>query len=389
MSRNIRLAQWIYFCTRFHLYIHIYALVLQSRGLTLAGISLLESIVIGTLFVMEVPTGIIADKIGRKWSVTAALVLLMGGETLFLFSRTLPILLIFTTICTGTGFAFMSGAMEALIYDSLPEANREQTMQQVMGRYHSLGQIAFFLSPVVGALILGGLSPERVDMAIGLTVLALAVGVGLCLFLREPAAPWRSGHVGMLTIIRRSAGEVRRLPQLRRFILFCLLTSTFTGTLITTLAAPHLTRNQVDPAWIALALSLGSLLAAFTQRHAYRVERWLGFRRAMLLLSFIPGIAYLLLAIITGSTAWLVIVWLYGTNDMRAPLVSAYHNTLIASENRATTLSLISMFNSLFIAIAAPLYAALATYSLPLAFGVMGGMIMLATLVLQPEKAEA
>ena len=55
---NINKIIIIRFCQRFHLYIHAYALLLLGRGLTLVQISLIESIVIGAIFLMEVPTGI-------------------------------------------------------------------------------------------------------------------------------------------------------------------------------------------------------------------------------------------------------------------------------------------------------------------------------------------
>ena len=56
---NINKVIVIRFCQRFHLYIHAYALLLLARGLTLVQISLIESIVIGAIFLMEVPTGLL------------------------------------------------------------------------------------------------------------------------------------------------------------------------------------------------------------------------------------------------------------------------------------------------------------------------------------------
>ena len=47
---NINKIIIIRFCRNFHLYIHAYALLLLARGLTLVQISLIESIVIGTIF---------------------------------------------------------------------------------------------------------------------------------------------------------------------------------------------------------------------------------------------------------------------------------------------------------------------------------------------------
>jgi hypothetical protein len=136
-----------------------------------------------------------------------------------------------------------------------------------------------------------------------------------------------------------------------------------------------------------LALSVGSLLAAITQANAHRVERWLGPRAGLTLLALLPGVGSWVLALIAGPLAtWLVVIWLYATNDMKMPLFSAYQNALIPSRSRATTLSLINMAVSLWIALAAPFYAAIATGSLPLAFAVMGGVILLAGILLRVDR---
>ena len=71
-SSNINKIVFINFCQRFHLYIHAYALLLLMRGLSLVQISLIESVVIGTIFLMEAPTGVLADRLGRKWSIVFA-----------------------------------------------------------------------------------------------------------------------------------------------------------------------------------------------------------------------------------------------------------------------------------------------------------------------------
>ncbi len=390
-QRNIPVVTAIYFCTRFHLYIHVYALLLGSRGLSLLQISTIESLVTAAVFLFEVPTGVLADRAGRRWSLAAGVGLLCCGELLFLFSRSYALYLL-VALFTGAGFACMSGAAEALIYDSLPgdATTRERSMQRVMGRYHSAGQIAFFLAPLVGAVIVGDLSPERFDLAIALTAGILLIGLLLCAALREPPAPWQPAQgqqrPNSRAIFRAGLGELLGNRPLRRLVLLVVLTTPFTGTLVTTLAAPTLTERAVPPFAIALALSLGSLGAALAQRYAYLVERVLGRRRAFWLLTLLPGAAYLLLALTTGGlSGWLLIVWLYATNDLRAPLVSAVQNAQIASATRATVLSLMNMLLSLFVALLAPLYAALATRSLPLAFGVIGGVILTAGLLALPR----
>lgn len=135
---------------------------------------------------MEVPTGVLADRIGRCWSVSLWVLPMLAAEALFLVSQTFSLYLV-VAVLTGTGFAFGSGATEALIYDSLPPEERAGRMSRVMGRYGAVGQIAFFLSPLVGAVVVGNLAAERFNWAIGLTVAALAIGFLISLTLEEPA----------------------------------------------------------------------------------------------------------------------------------------------------------------------------------------------------------
>ncbi|MDZ4670125.1 MAG: MFS transporter [Phototrophicales bacterium] len=385
MPYNLLKINIVYFCTRFHIYIHAYALLLQNRGLSLFQISIIESVVIASIFLMEIPTGILADKIGRKWSITASVFLMMCAELLFLFSRSYPTYLV-VALLTGTGFAFASGAIEALIYDSLPPDDRENTMKRAMGRYGSIGQIAFFLSPLVGVFVLGDLAGDRFDLAIIITVLVLFIGMIACLTLKEPPSTWDASRQPVTQIFRDGIGNIRHNRPLQRLMALIVFTTPFNGLLVTTFAAPTMTQNQIEPQWIALALSLGSLLAVFTQRMVVRIEQFLGKKWGLTALIVLPSLSWMLLGVMSGNMVWLVIVWMYATNDMRYPLISAYQNALIPDKNRATTLSLMNMFTSLFIGVASPIYAAIGTYSLPVAFMAIGGVIFLGAIVSRVDK---
>jgi len=385
-TSNITKVVIVNFCQRFHLYIHAYALLLTARGLTLFQISLIESVVIGTIFVMEIPTGILADRIGRKWSIVLSTFFMMSGEFIFLFAQSYEWYLVMALI-TGTGFAFASGAVEAMVYDSLPEKNRDNAMKQAMGRVNSMGQIAFFISPIVGGFIIRDASPEYFIPAIALTVLALFIGLLVSLTLREPTTEWSANKQNPLELFRGGIHLLMNNSRLRRLALIVIFATPFTGTLVTTLAPPYLVQNDVSPFMIGVVLSVGSLLAAITQRYVYKLEAWLGQQMAIALLILVPGVMYWVLALVAGpALTVLVVILMYGINDMKAPLFSAYQNALIKSQNRATVLSLINMFVSLFLAIVAPMYASLAQLSPMVAFMTMGGVIIMSGLLLRVHR---
>jgi MFS family permease len=383
---NVTKVTLVYFCTRFHLYIHAYALILLQRGLSLVEISTIESVVIATIFLAEVPTGVLADRLGRKWAVMLSTVFLMLGELIFLFSTHYTQYLILA-VFTGIGFAFGSGAIESLIYDSLPADNRSEHMTRAMGRYHAVGQVAFFLSPIVGALILGELAADRVQVVIFLTVMVLVVGVLISLTLREPPKTEATERQSARAIFVSGLAELRQSPRLQRIVLLLVFTMPFGGALVTTLAPPYMDQNGVPPFWVGLALSFGSLLAALAQANVHRIERILGERNGLVALTLLPGVMYLLLASAAGAPpVWLIITFMYATNDLKAPLFSAKQNALISDGSRATVLSMINMVVNLFVAIAAPIYAALAMRSLPLAFAAIGAVIIGASALLRIDR---
>ncbi len=388
-AANINKVIIISFCQHFHLYVHAYALLLLGRGLTLVQISLIESILIGTIFLMEVPTGMLADRVGRKWSIFCSTALLMSAEFIFIFARDYE-WYVLVAFLAGAGYAFASGAIEALVYDSLPPENREEAMKQAMGRVNSYGMIAFVVAPIVGGLIIGDARVENFIPAIALTVVALFVGLLVCLTLREPPAEASEKSESSAALLRAGLALLYRNQRLRRLVLLVVFTLPFTDALAVTLAPPYLVRNDVSPFAIAAILSAGSLLAAFTQRYAYKAEEWLGRDRAIALLTLLPGLLYWILAAVAGpiATASIVII-MYGFSNMKGPLFSAYQNALIKSKNRATALSLINMFVSLFVALAAPVYAALAEESLSMAFVVMGAVIVAAGLLLRAHRLPA
>ena len=385
-AANINRIIVISFCQHFHLYIHAYALLLLGRGLTLVQISLIESILIGTIFLLEVPTGVLADRVGRKWSIFCSTFLLMCAEFIFIFARDYE-WYVLVALLAGAGFAFASGAIEALIYDSLPPKNREEAMKRAMGRVNSWSMIAFVIAPIVGGLIIGDAALENFIPAIALTVVALFVGLLVCLTLREPPVKASEKKESSAALLRAGVSLLYRNRRLRRLVLLAVFTLPFTDALAVTLGPPYLVRNEVSPFAIGAVLSAGSLLAAFTQRYAYKVEEWLGRDRAIAALILLPGLLYWMLAAFGGPIAAAsIMILMYGVSNMKAPLFSAYQNALIENKNRATVLSLINMFVSLFVALGAPVYAAIAEQSLELTFVAMGAVIVAAALLLRVHR---
>ena len=99
-------------------YYQYYGLSYFDIGLT-AGIGLLATLL------CEIPTGAFADLYGRKKSVSMGLFLYLMGILILTFSSTLFYFII-SSIVFGIGQAFLSGAWDALMFDSLKAIKREK-----------------------------------------------------------------------------------------------------------------------------------------------------------------------------------------------------------------------------------------------------------------------
>ncbi len=374
----------ISFFSALYFYSHVGTLYLQARGLNFLQITSIGSIIMFTIFIAEVPTGVVADAIGRKFSVILALFLQLIGEILYIFSSSY-IAFIGIAVVAGIGFAFASGCIEALIYDSLSGKNKEKAMQKAMGLKGSAYQLAFFISPFVGSALIQTFSIPSFIQAVVLT--AGSVGLALCVafFLKEPKKEYNHTEQNPLQILRKGFTLLKENKKLQWLALIGITTNGFHGVL-TSLYQPLFSQRGIDAWWMGIALGIAALFAVFTERYAYIWEQFLGKRFGLFIVTLLPGIFYIVLAV--SSYSWMVMLFFifsYAFLQVKNPLLSSYQNSIISSQ-RVTVLSLMNLLVSLYVAAGGLLLGVLADYSVSLSFFVLGLVIVVSTIVLRVDK---
>jgi len=194
-------------------YYPVIAVLFLDLGLSIEQYVLLNVAWAAAIVGLEVPSGALADRFGRKRMVVIAAGLMVVEMLVFAFApRENPTLLFafffLNRILSGAAEASASGADEALAYDSLPADGRAQAWPRVLARLMRFQSAAFFAAMLLGAVaydaavvqrVLDGLglpwhvTPQRtalfpIYLTLGNAVLAL--GVALCL--REPVMPTAS-----------------------------------------------------------------------------------------------------------------------------------------------------------------------------------------------------
>ena len=300
--------------------------------------------------VLEVPTGAVADRFGRRASLLLGLA--VGALSILVYVST-PRLgaFLLAEVVMAISYTLISGADEALLYDSLVAVGRTHEAQRAISRLESAKLLGIVLGALGGAALTNGL-PLRGILALQAVPMAGAALVALGL-VEPPSAERATARTSLLRVAREGLGLVLASPALRR-LSFDLVSVGALSFLVIWLYQPLLEAAGITIGWfgpVHVALSLGQIAVL---QGADRLEDLLGSRgRVLLACALLAGLGWIGLGF--AHTPWtvvplLVLVASFGL--ARGPLFGASLHRHIPSERRATALSGISMLRTLAIVIA-------------------------------------
>lgn len=309
----------------------VYVLYFRHYEISLFQVALLAAVFEATIIVFEVPTGIFADRFGRKPSTAIGFALLAVSGLIFFAFRGFVGFLV-AEIVFGIAETFISGALEALAVDSLNEDEKKSRLPRLFAN-RTIYKTSFLL---VG-MILGGLLAGYALYALFLPIIFAAVGGCLISFLL--VEPKRVG--------RPAPKKTKHLSSLVRLV--------FRNRAVMTLFAVGLLSNfvyepadqfwqvlfseirSIDPSYFGLITAGGLILviisARFTQRLYDRLTLYLSGCFVLIALALYIAAEWSTYPAIAG------IVVYFAMKELIRPAISTHLNRLFASENRATLLS--------------------------------------------------
>ena len=135
------------------LFLPVWVIFLQEKhGLSLTQVTLLDSAFWFTMVLTEIPTGAVADTLGRKHSQIIGMILATGAILLFGFAPNYP-LLIFANSLWAFAITFISGADLAFFYDTLRELGREEEYPKYRGQLSAMVMATIAISSLLGGFL--------------------------------------------------------------------------------------------------------------------------------------------------------------------------------------------------------------------------------------------
>jgi MFS family permease len=378
MEKNVRKFYW-YRLTKFSLF-HIAILVLfyQERGLSFSQIMILQSVYYFAKVLSEVPTGALADRVGRKKALVLGSFCHSFAYLLIFLSHSL-VLFILGEIMAGIAMSFAYGADSALAYDTLKSLGKSDQYQKVEGNANSMRHLGFAIfAPLGGLLATVNLSLPYLASSIGIFFSGL-----IALTLVEPPAEGQSGEESTSSARRRSYHEIRRSLDLlmgnKRILWLVLFFSVIF--LATRLGfwtyQPYMKLVGLPLSLFGIVFAAFHLFSALVSRQADRMERLLKEKLMLLMMPILVMVSFVLMSRFLALWAVSFILIQQVTTALHEPVLKTYVNRQTPSQVRATMLSVQHMAGNAAFAIFAPLLGSLVDR-----FGLENALLIFALVVI-------
>jgi MFS family permease len=181
----------------------IWAIFLLSRGLSLTQFGIVEAVLHVGMLAAQVPTGALADALGRRRLLVAAGFFTAVAELGYVYAPG------FALICLaggvhGVAFALRTGADEAYLFDSLAHDDAQAQFPRMLGGLWAVFQFAGAISFMAGGLIATYSQPLAFWLTAGCALTASAIATRLPDDRRGEAAHGVRVAARGLTALRRS-----------------------------------------------------------------------------------------------------------------------------------------------------------------------------------------
>lgn len=181
MQGNIRLLGWHNFLTDFRLYgpfiVIYFAEVSGSWTLAMAVMSI-QMVVSAAL---EIPTGILSDRMGRKKTLAAGSVFSAAAVATYAIAPSFALLAL-GGLFEGVARSLFTGNNTALLYDTAKAEGKEGEYHHLLGRTSMMFQLAMSISAVLGGLLAFG----SLRLIVALSVIPQVLAIFASLRIKEP-----------------------------------------------------------------------------------------------------------------------------------------------------------------------------------------------------------
>lgn len=231
------------------------AFYLTIDGVSAATIGYITAISTVVSFLLGIPGGYIADKLGHKIALILSRVIMLSSSICFLFADSLFTVIVASALF-GVAFAFTRGVGSAFMHETLRGLDKDSEYTHIMGRVSSIG---FAVPAVIAILVpLTVIYGERMPFVIALCLDSIALIVSLCLV--HPHVKEEHVDVFEKLTLNKMWKEGIKLDFFRLMLISPIITGAMIG--FTHYRAAYQSLLEIPVEYYGIFFGIGRLLAA-------------------------------------------------------------------------------------------------------------------------------
>lgn len=373
LSNNIKKFYTFSFLRELLFIIPVVVLFWQENGLSLTRIMILQAIYTLSIALFEVPTGVFADKIGRKQSLSIGAFILLAAAVVYSAGYNFWQFAI-AEIIWGLGVTFTSGADSAFVYDTLKQTRKKHDFKKIWGHAKSLEYLAAGIAAVLGGFV----ATYSLRLNWVLVAFSMLFLFFVSLSFQEPKHYKKLKQKKYLVHTVECFKESLTNRNLLFLLLFSSLLSTMWGVALW-FYQPYMNQSGLKIIYFGLVWASFSVFSIIGSKYAYKIEEKLKekFSFWLIILANVLSLIFM--------SYWFVVwgvIFIFMQQFIRGfanPLLQDYTNKHLTSEKRATLLSIQNLSGKLMFSIFGPLFGYFADkYSLSTTLLITGVSFLLA-----------
>lgn len=377
LNKNIKLDYVYKFISSIDITSAIWVLYLSYKGFSLVQIGLLESIFHGTSLMCEIPTGAMADLLGRKKTIVLGRAMAAISAIMMLTANSFWMIAV-AFIISALSYNLNSGSEEALVYDTLKVLDKEEEYLKINGSLNFIIAVAEGLAVLIGGI----LSDYSFTISYCVAIIVSLSALSIAMVFVEPEI--KNEVTKDYDVIKHFKTCFKVMKDNKRLIFMMLIFELiFTvGTTTRFYGQKYFSLMGYSRTEIAIIFVIASVFSAISAKLAYKLENKLG-RKIIVLITMANGI--MLLAVALGSNLFAIAGFIIfsGFISILYPISSDYINKYIPSAQRATLISVQSMCFSIIMLVFFPIIGYIGDkFSLQYGFAVLALVLVILSIVM-------
>lgn len=341
MKRNIAISYYLTFAKNTWFWLGIWVFYYLTFT-DYSGIGLIETVLIVTITLFEIPTGAIADLFGKKKTLILAFLFETAGAFLMAYTQNFQGLLISVFVMCVGGTLF-SGTLDALVYDSLKEKGEEVKYDKINSNIYSLS----LLSPALCSIAGGFLYSINFRLPFILSAVGYLTGLIATFWLIEPKIDTEKfSFKNYISQTKKGFGQLFKNSSIT--IQTILLISIGFAVVISAEMTDSFLGVEFgfNDKQLGILWSVIFLLSAFASQLTPKIKRLFGSNKAIILIGFLMAISFLISPYIGIFVGGLSLIIRASLQAVHGNLSTVLVNRNTDSAYRATTLSTFNMIKN-------------------------------------------